>query len=436
MLFRSIRKYAALGTYEIIIIDNASTDETRQYLKNQSDVKVILNEKNEGFPRGCNQGIAIATGRQVLLLNNDTMVTPNWLENMLACLYSEDTVGAVGPVTNNITYMQRIHTTYQNDEEMLSFATAYNQSDPSKWHESLKLIGYCMLIKKSVIAQIGNLDEQFSPGNYEDDDYSMRMIMAGYKLMICRDTFIHHYGSVSFSRDYQKYNAALQRNAELFKEKWGFYVTGSFGIRADLVNLMELSDPAQSIRVLEVGCRCGGTLLQIRNTYKNAQVYGIEQEEALAKIAKQLATIIENDIEEDLPYEEAFFDFIILGDVLEHLKDPWETLSRLKKYVKPGGKIIASIPNMMHYSVLMPLIQGKWQYTDSGILDRRHLRFFTLEGIYELFRKAGLKNVYVLFNRLQDSEEDMKKVEALAKLGEGIPAYQYYGYQYLVRAEL
>ncbi len=79
-----------------------------------------------------------------------------------------------------------------------------------------------MLIKRDVLNKIGVLDERFTPGNFEDDDLCMRIIESGYKMMLCNDSFIHHFGSSSFNKDYTKFNNLLTTNAKKFEEKWGF----------------------------------------------------------------------------------------------------------------------------------------------------------------------------------------------------------------------
>ena len=88
LCIESVRKYTQKDAYELIVVDNYSTDETREWLKEQVDVKVIYNSENVGFPKGCNQGIAIAEGENILLLNNDVIVTENWLDNLIMALYS------------------------------------------------------------------------------------------------------------------------------------------------------------------------------------------------------------------------------------------------------------------------------------------------------------------------------------------------------------
>lgn len=92
LCIESIRKFTPKGQYEIIVVDNNSNDGTVEYLKAQEDLRVIYNDYNAGFPKGCNQGIEISKGESILLLNNDTIVTPNWLNNLDSVLYSSDDI--------------------------------------------------------------------------------------------------------------------------------------------------------------------------------------------------------------------------------------------------------------------------------------------------------------------------------------------------------
>lgn len=217
----SIRQYTEPDSYELIVIDNHSTDGTVEWLQGQQDIKVIINSENAGFPVGCNQGIKAAKGNNILLLNNDTIVTPNWLTNLAKCLYSASDIGAVGAVTNSCSNFQNIPCDYSSLEEMIRFARQVNHSNPDLWEDRARLVGYCMLIKAEIIKEIGLFDEVFSPGNYEDDDYCLRIRKAGYRLVLCRDTFIHHFGSVSFREQANQYNSLLEVNRQKFAAKWG-----------------------------------------------------------------------------------------------------------------------------------------------------------------------------------------------------------------------
>lgn len=217
----SIRQYTEPNSYEIIVIDNHSADGTVEWLQSQLDLRLILNNENIGFPAACNQGIAEARGDSILLLNNDTIVTPRWLTNLKKCLLSSPDIGAVGAVTNSCSNFQSIAYEYSSIEEMIRFAGQINHSNPELWEDRGRLVGYCLLIKAEVVRKIGLLDEIFSPGNYEDDDYSLRIKKAGYRLVLCRDAFIHHFGSVSFGEQAAHFTALLENNRQKFIEKWG-----------------------------------------------------------------------------------------------------------------------------------------------------------------------------------------------------------------------
>lgn len=229
LCIESIRTFTSAGTYELIVIENASKDGSAEWLRQQKGIIAIYNTENQGFPKGCNQGLKIATGDDLLLLNSDTIVTKNWLSNLRQALYSSPRIGAVCCVTNWASNGQEITGPYKNLAELQAFAEDYNQSNPAAWEQKAFLVGFCYLFKREVYEKVGLLDVQFSPGNYEDDDYSLRILQAGYDLLLCRDTFIHHFGNASFLHEKdpkaasalrEKYNAILHRNAALFQAKW------------------------------------------------------------------------------------------------------------------------------------------------------------------------------------------------------------------------
>lgn len=434
MCIESIRKFTNNNLYEIIVVDNNSTDGTIDWLKEQKDLKVIFNKDNLGFPKACNQGISIANGENILLLNNDVIVTPNWLNNLDKALWSNEEIGAVGAVSNSCSYYQQIDVSYRDINEMIEFAKKYNKSNESLWDYRTKLIGFCMLIKKSVLEKVGLLDERFTPGNFEDDDLSFRIIKEGYKLLLCKDTFIHHFGSISFRDKNDEYNKIIQTNMKKFEEKWGFDATYSNFIRFDILDNIK-EERTKTLNILEIGCGTGATLLEIKSRYRNANIYGIEINENVCEIAKNNCNLIIGNVELiELPYSNNFFDYIILGDILEHLNDPWKVLNKIKKYLKKEGFLIASIPNIMHVSIVKELIKGSFSYASSGILDRTHLRFFTLKEIQKLFEdnKYSIKNVQAINILLSHEEENF--INQMCNLyGENLRE-QYRAYQYIIKA--
>lgn len=434
---QSIRTHTPESSYELIVVDNHSTDGTCEWLKQQEDIRLIANSENKGFPAGCNQGIRVAEEKNdILLLNNDTLVTPHWLQNLQECLHSAQNVGAVGPVTNFCSNGQQIQCPidWENEKERLTFASQKN-SAPPKYEQKLKLIGFCMLIKRAVVDKIGLLDERFFPGNYEDDDYSFRIGLAGFRLLLSHNTFIYHKGSASFGINQPFFAQALTSNAKKFHDKWGFSSAYATLVREDVIGLMKDS-AGKPLDILEIGCACGATLLKIQNMYPEAHVFGLEYHEREAAIAAQFANVKQGDVENPpLPFENQQFDYILFPDVLEHLREPGKVLQRMHRLLKPDGYILASIPNVMHYSVVNALLHGRFTYEDTGILDRTHLRFFTLLEIQRMFLAAGYELELTLYKYLPISESDQQSIDWLTAMAGGDEELraQFGTYQYLIR---
>lgn len=341
----SIRKYTKKETYKIIVVDNNSTDGTVEWLKEQNDLKLVLNKENLGFPKGCNQGIEVAENcSDILLLNNDTIVTPNWLKNLTKCLYSSQDIGAVGAVTNSCSNYQVITANYNNINEIIDFAKKNNISNPLKWEERLRLVGFCLLIKNEVVKKVGLLDEIYTPGNFEDDDYSFRIRKVGYRMILCKDTYIYHFGSASFGKDSNKYNNILNINREKFKNKWGFdpyYITE---IKKDITELIK-NDNDENINILQIGCAGGGTLLDIKNSIPSAQLYGIEFIEQVVTNVSHFANIQIGNLNKLKVFQKNYFHIIFITQLLENEKDIISILEYLENYLKNDGKIYIYVSN-------------------------------------------------------------------------------------------
>lgn len=204
--------------YEIIVVDNGSSDGTVDICR-QEGINFISLAYNIGFPAACNKGLKIATGDTLLLLNNDVIVTRNWLQNMLNCLNSETKIGIVGPLTNYASGKQQIDMPYTSLEEM---SNQLNEPDASKWLQVDRIVGLCFLFKRELMDRIGLLDERYSPGHFEDDDYCYRARNAGYTFRIAGDVFVFHHGSASFAKqDMSQVKHLIDTNKQKFMDKWG-----------------------------------------------------------------------------------------------------------------------------------------------------------------------------------------------------------------------
>jgi GT2 family glycosyltransferase len=211
---------------ELVIVDNGSCDGTDAYLQGMKaaheGITVVSNSHNRGFPAGVNQGLALSRGERIVLLNDDAIVTPGWLDPLLSHL-DDSTVGAVGPVTNRISNEAQIETQYRTYEGLLDQAAASRTQDRGAAFEIPVLAMYCLATSRDVIERVGLLDERFEIGTFEDDDYSRRIHECGYRLLCARDVFVHHFGEASLGKlapsgDYAR---LLAKNQKLFEDKWG-----------------------------------------------------------------------------------------------------------------------------------------------------------------------------------------------------------------------
>lgn len=207
--------------YEIIVVDNASTDGTASYLQQLGgQVRHRVLDNNRGFAGAINIGMMMAKGRTILLLNNDTLVTTNWLDNLLVCLYSDESIGMVGPVTNYISGDQQITVPYEDVADMPRFARENNHSDTARWRRIDRLTGFCLLFRRELFEGIGFFDEGFEIGNFEDDDYNIRVRLLGKSLVMAQDSFIHHFGSMSMKVLGDQFWEVNDRNQQFFIDKW------------------------------------------------------------------------------------------------------------------------------------------------------------------------------------------------------------------------
>ncbi|AWB10356.1 2-polyprenyl-3-methyl-5-hydroxy-6-metoxy-1,4-ben zoquinol methylase [Thermodesulfobium acidiphilum] len=166
------------------------------------------------------------------------------------------------------------------------------------------------------------------------------------------------------------------------------------GIRYDIINLIE----GFNHNILELGCGAGNTLVELKKQGKAKNAVGIDIID-LGQ-SKKLDKFILADIENiELNSLNEYFDVIICADVLEHLKDPWSVVRKLKNFLKTDGVLIASIPNVREYrTILSILLNGDFKYVESGILDKTHLRFFCKKNMIDLFESSGLKVCKITYN--------------------------------------
>jgi GT2 family glycosyltransferase len=186
--------------YELVVVDNGSAAPTRKYLEvlaaRNRHVRVVRNDRNVGFAAGCNQGFAAARGEILVLLDDDVIVTPDWLPDLVARL-DDPSNGLVGPATNRCRGMAQVPTSYTTYGDMVRFARRRREELTGDDVRDVDVSDmFCVAFPRSVFEAIGPLDEQLEIGMFEDD-YARRARDAGHRVVCAPEVFTHRFDESS-----------------------------------------------------------------------------------------------------------------------------------------------------------------------------------------------------------------------------------------------
>lgn len=222
----SLLLYTPRDHLELIVVDNASSDGTPDFLRGfaakHDHVKLVLNSENKGYAGGNNDGMRISKGDCIVLLNNDTLVTPGWLDSLLSPLEKDRSIGMICPITNSAGNEQTVLIPSLNEQNYVEVAGRYTRRNAGHLFETEKLGFYCVAMRRDVLDRVGLLDEKFGLGMFEDDDYCARVRDEGYRLVINEGCFIYHKGSLSFKKlENKEYQLTFEQNREYYQKKHG-----------------------------------------------------------------------------------------------------------------------------------------------------------------------------------------------------------------------
>ena len=205
----SLYKYTK--DFELIIVDNGSTDGTREYLKSLNGVKLIFNDENVGFSKGNNQGLEIAEGEYIGFLNNDILLYPNWFEECEK-VFRKENAAFVGPRHINPHFDNTNEKNYiQFFKKNFKFKNEYEKNFD-------ECVFSCVITNREVLNKIGNFDENYSPAFFEDNDFKYRAVLAGYGIYVVNTACFFHFGSITS----QDYDFNLEKNRSYYYSKYPF----------------------------------------------------------------------------------------------------------------------------------------------------------------------------------------------------------------------
>lgn len=269
--------------YELILVDNGSSDGTFEYFKSivHPRKRIYRITKNIGAfygyfaAKNATRGRFIR-GKYFVSVPNDVLVTENWLRNMLICAESDERIGFLVPASDNVSNGQRANIKYTDFTDMQRKAALFNRSDPTKWYDRLRLIPTVCMIRAS-LREFYETDYAFYY-NFADDDISFIYRRLGYRNVLCADVFVHHEGSTIVGANRQKYNEDLHKGRELFRQKYCGIdpwddVNNNEPAMLDIFFQEIDRQKHRPLQIMGVDVRCGTPLLEANNRLRSAGIF-------------------------------------------------------------------------------------------------------------------------------------------------------------------
>lgn len=436
---------------EVIVVDNASTDDSADVAASFADVILLQNKENRGFAEPHEVALKHTTADFIALINNDALVEPAWLERMVDFLRAHPRAAAVGgkqyfwDAANPPFDPANRYYAYTLVEGLATRAVA---DAPDELREVATLSGCAVMIRRSAIDDVGApfLDPIFF-AYYEETDFFARAVRKGWKLYYTPEPVCWHRVRASTANEPYRYLYLMLRNRVIWayrnfdeaslarvledrrvksrgeeararrdayawvdehkqlleEHRARFYtppgylaVAKEIQARASYYGYARPEVcalvPESAMRVIDFGCAGGALGRALKTARPGRLVFGVEPvAEQAARARAVLDEVHVGHAEDELPEAWGAPDCVIFADVLEHLVDPWAVVRRARARLAPGGALVVSIPNVLHHSVLADLLRGRFDYRDAGVLDRTHLRFFTAATARELVEQAGFR---------------------------------------------
>lgn len=411
---------------QVIYVDNGSKDGTAEWISETQKEYVIFDEGIQPMGKVLNTVVGkFLLNENVVLMEPRCQLGRKSMQRLVDALDIDERVGVVGACVSSGRSEQSLPIT-----EAVQLDEIEEIRRNEKCFYTIATVGACFALKRVLIETVGAFREELATMDVMMD-YQLRAIRKGFINRVACNVcvFDHGLGEQQELWINQLHNADYGVLCQIWNMTY-FSNTPHY----PLVDMIQ-EKPDAELYVLEVGCDMGANLLGIKNRFPNAKVYGVEINENAASIGKHILDIRCGNIEsEDVDFG-VKFDYIFFGDVLEHLHNPLKTITYCRSLLNENGRIVASIPNVMHVSVMAQLLRGEFHYTETGLLDKTHIHLFTGREIQLMFREADYEVeilqgiVYAL------GEAEYELIDKLVSISaENVTASMYKIFQYLVVA--
>lgn len=363
----SVLKYTKDVDFDMILVDNGSEDGTIEFFQNVEFEKkrIVRVEKNisSGFPYNAIPLNWISS--YIVCLSADMIVTRNWLSNMLKVMESDCRIGMVNPVCSHVSNLQGVDLQFNTFDEMQEKAEKFNQSDPTKWQERIRIITLAQLFRKECLYAIGwPFSDVGFIHDFGDDDIAFRIRRAGYKVVLAGDTWVcHDHPESDRATDYHM--ERLQGGRENFKQKyhgvdaWEDVNNFIFNIIGSKIKNVD----KDKVSILGVDVKCGTPILDVKNMIRrygiwDAELSAFTQEE---RYITDLQSICDGKVicdREEYLYDcfiRNSFDYIIVDREINRYHEPIKVISSLYEFLKPGGQLLFKLKNAYNIFSLLQI---------------------------------------------------------------------------------
>ena len=380
-----------------------------------SKLKIIIvaDNTNWEYTRGCINSLAMDTNEiDLIVVNNGTPLEKEYLPDYVDYI-NNSTREPYGKVINDALHTRGFNTDIvllnpeircKREDILYLKMMAYNSASAGIVFASNKTRGQVITPDRGIVYITKHANDCYGLFDKRLITEEATLLNASLQLMCQEKLLTYEIGGLNYIHEVftETNEADLEHDRDVMESIWGMKYFNTLGnsniIQALTPYINSNRDKNDSIKIMEFGCDLGATLLEAKkrfSQYCNIHTLGVEVNHYAAEIAdgNTVDYIIELDIEklQENHLKKQSIDFIIFGDVLEHLTHPERILKLCKYWLKPNGKIIASIPNLMHISAMKELVKGNFSYTDRGLLDRTHCHLFTRKEIIKMFEDTGYK---------------------------------------------
>ena len=398
----SILKYTEGVSYQLILVDSGSEDDTEGFFDSVTyENKVVVRiEKNLGSGYASRVGWAYAKGKYRVFVANDCILTTNWLTNLIKCIESDPRIGFVCPASSNISNNQEVYIgDYQTSDEMQELAREYNISDPSKWEERPRLVNPVSVARPEMLDMI----ESFDPGfrhDFGEDNLARCIHRAGYRLMLCKDTFIEHNHPDS-ERDNEKWRESLDAGRKEYLEKYkGIDPWDDVNnyVSSYIEGIDKCVECKNGVKVLGVNIRCGTPFMDIRNrlrrigiTEENLYAYTDDMKYVPDLLAYPAEVVYGKTDQINTHYPDESMDVAVTTEEILETSD----VGRLVRTVKKGGYALFPVKNKSSIlTIIDSYLDGNKGEKEHDSPDEKH--------VLDILESYGVESVMIYDEKYQE----------------------------------